>query len=374
MKRVAMVAGTMCIGISTTFAAWHNPAPARDVCARRDINRRAGIDSTKYAPSDPSTRPLPILPMMSPALASILAGSAAGAIGVGVAFPLDTLKTKSQVLGKAFAEKGRNGQGTEDNSSGEQSPGAVNPAQLGMLGLIALIWEAEGIAGFFGGVRGMMVGQGFIKATAFSANSYALAFLEEHSIAVKSVATLLLAASFSGFVTSFLVAPVERIKIMQQASDGSQYSNELDCLQAVVDSEGLGGLFGRGLGPTLAREVPSYAIYFAVYGALMQTQEAQVLGWSAPLVFGAMSGCACWIPVYPIDVVKTLIQNTEGGEEQKNAVEVARELFEERGVGAFFDGLTPKMLRAAVNHSVTFFCYDLAMQALAPQSISGLAI
>jgi len=35
----------------------------------------------------------------NPALASLLAGSIAGAIGVGVAFPLDTLKTKSQVLG-----------------------------------------------------------------------------------------------------------------------------------------------------------------------------------------------------------------------------------------------------------------------------------
>merc|ERR1711982_140190 len=36
--------------------------------------------------------------LLPPAVASVLAGSIAGAVGVGVAFPLDKLKTKSQVL------------------------------------------------------------------------------------------------------------------------------------------------------------------------------------------------------------------------------------------------------------------------------------
>jgi hypothetical protein len=61
------------------------------------------------------------------AVASILAGSVAGAIGVGVAFPLDTLKTKAQVIGGGS-----------------------------MLQTIAKVYRQEGIAGFFGGVKGMM--------------------------------------------------------------------------------------------------------------------------------------------------------------------------------------------------------------------------
>jgi solute carrier family 25 carnitine/acylcarnitine transporter 20/29 len=52
-----------------------------------------------------------------------LAGSVAGAIGVGVAFPLDTLKTKAQVLG---------------------------PETNGMVQTVKLIWNTEGMAGFFG--------------------------------------------------------------------------------------------------------------------------------------------------------------------------------------------------------------------------------
>ncbi|KAL3800408.1 hypothetical protein ACHAW5_009086 [Stephanodiscus triporus] len=159
----------------------------------------------------------------------------------------------------------------------------------------------------------------------------------------------------------------ERIKVMMQAQQNSQYANELECIKAVLDSEGWAGLFSRGLGPTLAREVPSYAIYFVVYRVLMSTDIAEAMGSVAPLVCGAMSGCACWIPVYPIDVVKTLVQNTEGGGDANNkgsAVDVAIQLYRDEGIGAFFNGLTPKMLRASVNHAVTFWVYDLVMDAL----------
>ncbi|EED89830.1 mitochondrial carrier protein, partial [Thalassiosira pseudonana CCMP1335] len=284
----------------------------------------------------------------------LLAGSVGGAIGVGVAYPFDTLKTKSQVY-----------KSPEDD----------------LISLVKLILEVEGIGGFFGGVKAMMIGQALIKSVAFSANELALGALHDNEgLAANDVAaagvvdggdgavatsfvTLLLAASFSGFVTSFLVAPVERVKVMMQAQQDATYANEIECIKAVLENEGWTGLFSRGLGPTLAREIPSYGIYFVVYGVLMQTTMAQSLGSVAPLVFGAMSGCACWIPVYPIDVVKTLVQNTEGGD-SANSIEVAVQLYNEEGIGAFFNGLTPKMIRASVNHAVTFFVYDLMMDAL----------
>jgi solute carrier family 25 carnitine/acylcarnitine transporter 20/29 len=74
---------------------------------------------------------------------------------------------------------------------------------------------------------------------------------------------------------------------------------------------------------------------------------------------------ACWIPVYPIDVVKTLLQNSEGND-GANAWSIMKTLYKEGGIGAFFDGLTPKVLRAAVNHSATFYIYAVIMRALCP--------
>jgi len=348
------------------------------------------------------------LSMIGAGAASLLAGSVGGAIGVGVAYPLDTLKTKSQVfsqqrqkvlsdnhqqtilqnqllLQQRLLESGQNGTitlpppGTVHSHSGNTYP--IESPEDDLISLVKLILELEGIAGFFGGVKAMMIGQALIKSVAFSANDFALRALNdmggvgaltgagdlsggEGGAGASSFATLLLAAAFSGFVTSFLVAPVERVKVMMQAQQNSLYANELECVRAVLQNEGWTGLFSRGLGPTLVREVPSYGIYFVVYGVLMQTAVAENLGSVAPLIFGAISGCACWIPVYPVDVVKTLVQNTEGGADDSSAIDVAIQLYKDEGVGAFFNGLTPKMLRASVNHAVTFWVYDLMMGVL----------
>jgi len=281
---------------------------------------------------------------LSPAIHSVLAGSIAGAIGVGVAFPLDTLKTKAQVIGQ---------QASKNHS---------DTASMNMIQITKLIYETDGIRGFFGGVRGMMAGQAIIKAAAFGANAFMFQTLNDmHVFWANPIIPLILAAFYAGFLTSFLVTPMERIKVMMQASD--LYTNELDCANAVLTKEGIRGLLGRGLGPTMAREVPSYGIYFVVYGLLSQTAMAVWLGHAAPLVNGALSGMASWIPVYPIDVVKTLVQNTEGGS-TVSSWSVAAQLYRQGGVSAFFDGLTPKMLRAALNHSVTFYMYDIILKSL----------
>ncbi len=68
-----------------------------------------------------------------------------------------------------------------------------------------------------------------------------------------------------------------------------------------------------------------------------------------------------WLPVYPVDVVKSLVQNTEGEVGTTSSIDVARKLYREGGVAAFFDGLTPKMVRAGVNHAITFWLYEICI-------------
>lgn len=114
---------------------------------------------------------------LNPYLASLLSGSIAGAIGVGVAFPLDTLKTKSQVLGRGGGGGGGKnaavtfdvggttaGAGGSASAAAAISAGTTNAdaSKMNMFQLMNLIYRTEGIAGFFGGVKGMMLGQGKI--------------------------------------------------------------------------------------------------------------------------------------------------------------------------------------------------------------------
>lgn len=133
-----------------------------------------------------------------------------------------------------------------------------------------------------------------IKAVAFATNSITLNYVEINFGSLSSTTALLLAACNAGFVTSFLVTPIERIKVMMQASKA--YNNEISCLKVILQTEGVGGLFARGLGTTLGREIPSYGIYFFIYGFLSQLAFLKSLGSLAPLIFGALSGMASWLP------------------------------------------------------------------------------
>ena len=82
-----------------------------------------------------------------------------------------------------------------------------------------------------------------------------------------------------------------------------------------------------------------------------------------------------WAATYPFDVCKTFLQNNEGNEtfqgtgafrDEKNptTLEVAIYLYRQFGITVFFDGLTPKLIRAGVNHSVTFAIFNAIMDRL----------
>jgi solute carrier family 25 carnitine/acylcarnitine transporter 20/29 len=44
--------------------------------------------------------------------------------------------------------------------------------------------------------------------------------------------------------------------------------------------------------------------------------------------------------------------------------QVVQDLYAAGGVGAFYDGITPKLLRAAVFHAVTFWVYDTILPSI----------
>jgi solute carrier family 25 carnitine/acylcarnitine transporter 20/29 len=78
-----------------------------------------------------------------------------------------------------------------------------------------------------------------------------------------------------------------------------------------------------------------------------------------------------WIPTYPIDIVKTIVQvqTTEEGKthELLGSWQVGAKLYRAGGLRAFFDGLEPKLARAAVKHAVTCWVYEVLMSFMKPR-------
>ena len=71
------------------------------------------------------------------------------------------------------------------------------------------------------------------------------------------------------------------------------------------------------------------------------------------------------------------MQNTQGSGNDPQAdssafgqtmLSTAVELARRGGLSAFYDGITPKLIRASINHSVTFFVYDFLINKVFPAS------
>lgn len=277
-----------------------------------------------------------VLVPQSTALTSLLAGSIAGSLGTLIGYPLDSIKVKAQNLGSL--------------------------SKLGLIGMAKVILKQEGIRGFYSGCLGVMIGQAFILAAAFASNAFMIRILAANAHA--TVLQLTLAASFSGFITTFLVIPIERMKVIMQSDKTARFDNYLSCAIHVIKVDGLQGLLFRGFDATLMREVPGYALYFVIYELLKRGVGVR-LGKLAPLLCGGAAGILSWIPIYPFDVCKSFQQNnSEGGGKGQNLIQVAQDLYSKAGFWAFWDGITPKLLRAGLVHATTFSLYELIFAAL----------
>lgn len=283
-------------------------------------------------PASPLTNQRCKIPIMTdptiPAAISLLAGMSAGAVGVGVAYPLDTITVAMQTR-----------------------KGAVDDS-LTLLGALREKMKAEGVSGFYNGVSSTMAGQALSKGVVF----FAYNLLQSMGI------EMTLAAALSGGVVSFVQTPIERIKCVMQASSAGDFASPVSCMQEILRQDGMNGFLLRGLGATLLREVPSYMLYLVTYEmakvALLHDAILQP-GLLPSVISGALAGIAAWVPVYPIDVVKTNLQTaSKGSHNNEDFFGCAVRLYNEGGLDIFWVGLSPKLARAVVNHATAFPVFE----------------
>ena len=142
---------------------------------------------------------------------------------------------------------------------------------------------------------------------------------------------------------------------MRRNSTRRAYNGPVDCLRKIYLRDGVHGLT-RGLGLTILRETPSFGVYFMSYEFISSRLKKRLdspVSTPVLLLSGGLAGQCSWLSTYPVDVIKTRIQNDSRGE-FKGAIDCVKRTWLESGVGGFFRGLSATMMRAFPVNAATF--------------------
>eukprot|EP00405_Crypthecodinium_cohnii_P016356 CAMPEP_0206463248 /NCGR_PEP_ID=MMETSP0324_2-20121206/26477_1 /ASSEMBLY_ACC=CAM_ASM_000836 /TAXON_ID=2866 /ORGANISM="Crypthecodinium cohnii, Strain Seligo" /LENGTH=344 /DNA_ID=CAMNT_0053935591 /DNA_START=52 /DNA_END=1086 /DNA_ORIENTATION=+ len=279
--------------------------------------------------------------------AELAAGGIAGAAGILATQPLDTIRIRLQ----------------------------SSPASLGRTTRYAGIFDCanhtiqkEGLHGLYKGVGSPSVTVGLMNSLLFFSYEYASAAvrLYAHSDpkAQLTLPQVSMAGAASGFASAFVTGPTELVKCLAQTNVKNQgrIHEELDIFRDLVRRHGILSSTGplRGLGVTIVRETPSFALYFSTYEAGIRTFGSSPL---SSFVCGGAAGAIAWAVIYPLDVLKTRWQVAEPGT-YSSVRECFRTVKREEGARTFFRGFGATMARAWPQNGVVFLTYELVKNFL----------
>ncbi|KAJ5190179.1 Mitochondrial substrate/solute carrier [Penicillium cinerascens] len=285
---------------------------------------------------------------------SLAAGAAGGLCAVVVGHPFDLVKVRLQT-----AEKG---------------------VYAGAMDVVRKTVAREGLArGLYAGVSAPLVGVTPMFAVSFWGYDLGKTLVNKTTtVPVKndtpqySIAQISAAGFFSAIPMTLITAPFERVKVLLQIQgqktlapgEKPKYSGGMDVVRQLYKEGGIRSVF-RGSAMTLARDGPGSAAYFAAYEYIKRSltpkdAEGNVTGelsLTAVLTAGGAAGIAMWIPVFPIDTIKSRLQSAPGKPTIGGTISA---VYGSGGFKAFFPGFGPALCRAVPANAATFLGVELA--------------
>ncbi|WFD24729.1 Mitochondrial succinate-fumarate transporter [Malassezia equina] len=290
-------------------------------------------------------------PKVSPAT-HLIAGGIAGFAEAITCHPLDTIKVRMQLS--------RKGRGTGERPRGFFATGAH-------------IVRRESPLGLYKGLGAVLAGIVPKMAIRFMSFEQYKGFLANKETGVTSAQGVFFAGLLAGITEAVAVVnPMEVVKIRLQAQQHSladpmekpRYHNAAHALYTIVREEGFLTLY-RGVALTAARQATNQAANFTAYQELkalaQRLQGTKDLPSYETATIGLISGALGPFSNAPIDTIKTRIQRAtkvEGETAIGRVMKVAREMFAQEGVSAFWKGITPRVARVAPGQAVVFTIYE----------------
>ncbi|KAM8827123.1 solute carrier family 25 member 47-A [Synchiropus picturatus] len=277
-------------------------------------------------------------------IVDFVSGSFAGACGMAVGYPMDTVKVRIQ---------------TQNQFTG--------------------VWQCtratftkEGVHGFFKGMSLPMTTISLTSSLVFGTYRNCLHCLSQaRGGAPNTKLDVFLSGLAAGITQISVMSPGDIVKVRLQCQTESKksgtfrpkYRGPVHCLLSIVKEDGVLGLY-RGALPLMLRDAPSFATYFLTYTTIcdwLTDGSEKRPGWSGVMLAGGVAGMAGWSIGTPMDVIKSRLQ-LDGARERrryKGFFHCISETARVEGASVFFRSLGLNCVRAVPVNMVVFFTYEV---------------
>ncbi|KAI9484085.1 MAG: mitochondrial carrier domain-containing protein [Benjaminiella poitrasii] len=277
-----------------------------------------------------------------------LAGAMAGIGEHCIMYPVDSIRTRMQVLTAPDINKVRN------HASKIHKHGPRN------------LWR---------GVYSVIVGAGPAHAVHFATYEYCKEWLNNrlasntklraHNSSFE-ISNQLIASGSAGAIATFahdaLMTPFDVIKQRMQLRD-SAYRSVRECARKVYSTEGLKAFY-ISFPTTVSMSIPFQSVQFATYEFFRSRLDPEgSYNPKAHMIAGAIAGAVASSVTTPLDVIKTLLQ-TKGSSTDvqiKNAnglKEAASIIYNRYGLKGFFRGFKPRVLTNMPSTAISWSVYE----------------
>ncbi|KAK0210915.1 hypothetical protein DFS33DRAFT_1250416 [Desarmillaria ectypa] len=262
--------------------------------------------------------------------------------------------------------------------------------------LAAVVYRDEGVVGFYRGLWIPLITISFVRAASFTIYTRTKEFCRDHNYLTRNSiidASLVggISGAMSGALISFGSAPFELVKVRRQlefaiaASKGVQLTKAPKTWEAVKEifqSNGITGLY-TGFRMHFVRDTTGTALYFLEYDGMRHLlgrdrsgDQGLTPAWLpipasiVPFFCGSLSGVSSWALIYPLDVVKTKIQQRSlAGERYRGPWETLYRLVRGpdpnnpkpllAGIARIYRGLGVSAVRSITTHGLLWTFFDL---------------
>ena len=181
-----------------------------------------------------------------------LAGQVAGMAGVVAGQPLDVVKVKLQTQRKKFYYD-------------------ISPAYRGVKDCVIKVYQKSGLSGFYRGLSSPLLAVGLQKSVAFGVFGVSRAFLQGDAPHPTLLQTFV-AGLCGGFANSFILCPVDQLKIAQQVRSSTSPPKSLwtSLWSLTRKHKGIVNATFGAYPAVVMRELLGFSVYFTTFEAASQ--------------------------------------------------------------------------------------------------------